>query len=549
MKKMNCSILTKILRNDADIESQKMFPRVVILIFILGLTIRLFAAQNIFIINPDGALYIHQARALYYGLWHAINTCGIQHLTIYQILIAATYGVSGDWVISARFISVLFGTLTLIPLYLLSRRLFETSTSALITLIFAVSPVFVSSSVDIIRDPAYWFFTVFGFYFFARQIDEKNFFHLLLSSIFFFLATWLRIEATLFIIVSTFYIILIPQEDKWKKFIVFSIPIAVILFLFVAGQIILRHSGHIYWYRLQEIVFKLSSSINAYLILENNLTELVKNPPLDIPFEFIFNVKTLLWFIGLGTILNNAMEAFFYPFFFIFLIGLPKIWQRARERRVVLYFTLLSFSAPILLYFYVFTNWSIENRYLALMILPSFVFFGFGLEKSIYFLTSRYHLKKHIAISILCLLILIFALPRDMSPKEADKAVFKQIGEMIAETEGGSNEIDILTLGDSTRWISFYANLHVKGAPCPETRFYHKNLIYIIDNHKKMIGNSYEEFDRNVRLKGVKYILWEENRWPKQSFDLLNRQDTRKFVKIGSWSHQDTGKLILFKVL
>ena len=546
---MNCSIITKIFLNDIDNDSQKIFPRVVILIFILGLAIRLFAAQNIFIINPDGAVYIHQARAVYYGLWHAINACAIQHLTIYPILIAAVYGISGDWVISARFISILFGTLTLIPLYLLSRRLFETSTSALITLIFAVSPVFVSSSVDIIRDPVYWFFAVCGLYFFARQIDEKNFFHLLLSSAFFFLATWMRIEAVLFIIISTFYIVVIPQQERWKRFIVFLMPVAVILLIFIAGQIILRQSGELYWYRLQEVLFKLSSSINGYHNLENNLTAFVNNPPRGIPFEFFFNVRTLLWFLGFGVLLQNALEAFFYPFFLIFLIGLPQIWKRARERRVVLYFTLLSFSASILLYFYVFTNWSIENRYLALMILPSFVFFGFGLEKIIYFLKSRYHWKKNIAVSMLCLFILVFALPRDMSPKEEDKAVFKQIGEMIANTEGGSNEIEILTLGDSTRWISFYVNLHVKGAPCPDKNFYNENQIFIKDNYKKMIGNSYEEFYRNLKLKGVKYFLWEEIRWPKQSFDFLSRQDTRKFVKMGSWSHQDTGKLILFKVL
>jgi hypothetical protein len=432
---------------------------------------------------------------------------------------------------------------------LLSKHFFEAKISALITLIFAVSPLFVSCSVDIIRDPAYWFFSVIGLYFFTKQIDNRKFLFLLLSSTFFVLATSIRIEAILFILVSGLYIILIPQQDRLKKFIVFSTPLVLILFFFVIGQMILRPSGEFYWYRLQEVLGRLSGSINSYQQLEGNLSELIRNPPMGIQFEFFYHIRTLIWFIGLGAILQNAIEAFHYPFFLIFIIGLQGMWKRAKEDRSILYFTLLSFAAPILLYFYVFTTWSIEHRYFVLMIFPSFIFLGFGLEKIIHFLKSRYHLKEHLSVSIICLFILAFALPNDMAPKEVDKVIFKRIGEIIAEREGRSHEIEVLTLGDQTRWISFYANYHVKGAPCPDKYYYDDTHTYRRDNYKNIIGNSYEQFVYNLKSRGIKYLLWEEHRWPPQRFDFLNRKDSKQFIKIGSWEHQDTGKLILFEVL
>jgi len=92
---------------------------------------------------------------------------------------------------------------------------------------------------------------------------------------------------------------------------------------------------------------------------------------------------------------------------------------------------------------------------------------------------------------------------------------------------------------DSIRWISFFANVGFKGAPCPQ-----KN--YDLDN---ILGSSYEEFVRNLRERGIRYFLWEEDQWPKESAFYIERQNLGDFVKIGTWSHPDTGKLILFKVI
>ena len=54
--------------------------RLVILVIILGFVLRLFACQYTYIINSHGDVYIHQAKAVYYGLWSAVNSCTVNYI-------------------------------------------------------------------------------------------------------------------------------------------------------------------------------------------------------------------------------------------------------------------------------------------------------------------------------------------------------------------------------------------------------------------------------------------------------------------------------------
>jgi len=134
---------------------------------------------------------------------------------------------------------------------------------------------------------------------------------------------------------------------------------------------------------------------------------------------------------------------------------------------------------------------------------------------------------------------LICALPKSLKPREDDKLVFKEIGEFIADREGNDKEIKVATSTQTPSWISFYANVKYKGAPCPQ-----KN-----NDLENIIGKSYEEFVQNLKRKGIRYFLWEEKHWPKESSYLINSMDMKDFIRLGHWNHPDTGKLILFRVM
>jgi len=511
--------------------------RIAILIILLGFAIRLFSFHYTYIINPDGVLYIHQARAIYYDLKDSILTCSMGYLSNYSILIVLAYKIFGDWVVAAKSVSLFFGTITLVPVYFLLNRFFKKEITLIATLIFALIPVLVDKSVDVIRDPVYWFFSVLGLYLFVSQIEKRNYLYLMLSSLCFLVAAWARIEAALFIVVSFLYIIFVRQDRKIQRASIFAIPVVLVVLLGMFGLMISDMSVDDL-HRGYEIKTKFSAPVIEYKNLRQTLAEL-RNQPLDENLRaFLHKARNLVWLISLGTLVRYAVKAYFHPFFLIFIIGLGGIWARIKRDNHILYLALIAASALILLYMHVLHTWMMFTRFFAIFIFPSFIFVGFGLEKIIHFFRSRFHLKESIALSILCLLILICALPKNLKPREADKLVFKRIGELIAEREGNSQVITIAA-PHSIRWISFYANVKYKGAPCPERN-------HAIEN---IIGKNYGEFVQNLKRRGIRYFLWEEKHWPKESAYLIKGGNMKDFIKLGNWSHPDTGNLILFKVI
>jgi 4-amino-4-deoxy-L-arabinose transferase-like glycosyltransferase len=526
-----------LLPNSKNSKIDARMKRLAILVIALGFVIRLYCFQYTYIISPDGVLYIHQARAIYYGLSDSLISVSRNFLSNYPVFVAGAYTIFRDWVIAAKVVSLFFGTLTLFPLYFLLRRFFDDKISILATLIFALMPVFIDRSADAVRAPVFWFFSVLGLYLFVSQLDKRNRLYLLLSSLSFLMATWARAEAILFIIVSCLYILLVKQERKLEKLAIFIMPAAIIMSIAIFGAI--GNMSDLNIFRYKKMLSYGSSAIERYEIVRGSLREFTDQSP-DSPLKrFLFLARHLAWWVALGALLTSMIETFFYPFFVVFLMGFKGIWRKIKQNQQILYLSILTIFAFFFLYLLILSIWEMYTRYMGIFVFPSFIFVGFGLEKIISFIRSRFNLKESIALAVVCLLILACGLPKNLKHSQTDKRVFVEIAESIADREGNDEEILVVTSRESIRWISFYANVDYKGAPWPE-----KN--YDLDN---ILGSSYEEFVRNLRERGISYFLWEEKHWPKESTSYIERQNPGDFVKIGTWSHPDTGKLILFKVM
>jgi len=66
--------------------------RMVYWIIMAGVGIRVFAAFNTYVTNPDGMLYIQQAKAIYHGDWQLLRSC-LSFVSSYPFLIAAAHWV------------------------------------------------------------------------------------------------------------------------------------------------------------------------------------------------------------------------------------------------------------------------------------------------------------------------------------------------------------------------------------------------------------------------------------------------------------------------
>ncbi|MGD8229840.1 MAG: hypothetical protein PVI20_18830, partial [Desulfobacteraceae bacterium] len=292
-------------------------------------------------------------------------------------------------------------------------------------------------------------------------------------------------------------------------------------------------------FRADEIMEKFSAPLIGYTTLRASLAELINQPVMGPLQFFLQKARHLVWFIALATLFVYLIRTFFYPFFFVFVLGLSGIGTKIRTDRRILYLFILSVFSAVLIYFHILQTWVIGTRFLILFVLPALIFVAFGVGKIIHFLTTRLRLNSKVAFSLVSVFILAFGLAKTVKPRETDKLVFKTIGELIAEKEGNAQVVQLAASMHILRWTSFYANLHYQGAACPQSN----------GDFEALIGSDYKDFVRNLKGKGIKYFIWEEKHWPKSHFDFLGELNPRDFKMVGTWQHPDTGRLMLFELL
>ena len=278
------------------------------LVILTGLGLRLWVCQHTVIVNPDGAMYIHQAMALYFRNWNSLKTCGLSFLSSYPVLIAGGYYLIHDWILSARLISLFFGTALLFPLYLMLKEWVREDSAILTLLLFAVTPVLVGNSVELVRDPICWFFLCAGTFAVIRQATTHSPWLLLFSSLCFLAAIWARIEAALFFAVTLGHLCF-QSSRRTINILIFLSPLLAIAFFSIPGLMISGlsfndlHRGH-------EIAGKFIEPIRRYQKMAESLKDLVWSSPNPFMEYFLPEARNMIWLIAFGTLLNRFLEAF-----------------------------------------------------------------------------------------------------------------------------------------------------------------------------------------------------------------------------------------------
>jgi hypothetical protein len=336
------------------------------------------------------------------------------------------------------------------------------------------------------------------------------------------------------------FILAVRQNKKIQKIALFTLPIILLMSLLFVSLSFFDISSQSF-FRLEDIGDKLSEPLVQYKNLRTGLKDLIPHTSDGELPHFLEKARNMIWLIALGTVAKHVLDAYFYPFFILFfLVGLVSARRKRKEDPRILYLALNSSFALLLLYTHLIQTWMIFHRFAALFLLPSFVFLGYGMDRIIQIFQTRFNLKIPLTLFIIVMFILMFSLPKNLKPNESDKLVFKEIGQLIAEIEGNDREIGVAAASSWTMChISFYANLKYKGAVCPVK---HCDI-------ERFARSNEVAFLANLKEAGVEYFLWEEKSWSKKWFDFLQKQTPKRLIEIGEWSHADTGRLVLFRVI
>jgi|LGVF01.1.fsa_nt_gb hypothetical protein len=167
----------------------------IIFLLLVSLGIKVTALFSGDIINVDGVRYIDAARQFAQG--NFVEGLRIDWMPFYSLLIAGFHFLVRDWVLAGQLISLLAMVLALVPLYLLTKGLFDEKVAFWTGLAFAVSPMLNSHAVGLLRDPIYIFFVLWSVYFCLRALRNENNLFFILTSLSLTFALCCRLEAIL----------------------------------------------------------------------------------------------------------------------------------------------------------------------------------------------------------------------------------------------------------------------------------------------------------------------------------------------------------------
>ncbi len=482
-------------------------------LFLISFLLRCYAFFKTPLINHDGVWYINQAKALALNNWELARDCGYDFISLYHLLIPVFYRITGDWIIAGMSISLIFGSLSVIPMYLMLRHFFNKKMSSMAALALSVNPFFVSYSVELIKDPLFWFFGLCGIYLFTTAIkNEKKLFLLIFSNVSFLIAGFARFEIIIYMIVSIIYILFF-ENKKFKKILFFILPTIVLVILVNLLNTLLMKETLYLW--------------NFYFVPRNQrfFEDLWTNVFTSGIFE-----KSI---ISLDLLQRKLVRVVYLPYVLFFIIGILNIHKEIKRDKHLIYLILLSLCSLVALYLFYLKINVLSPRYTVFFILPAFVFFCSGADALINLL-NRIKISDRIAMSFLIFYILItaFVYPSNLIPRTSDKVIYRTIGEFIAKIEKNNNTVVIAP--DSR--VMFYANLKSQEILCGN------KLI----KYDYITGLNYNEMVKVLKNSGAKYFLWEAKSWKNNQYKFQHVMKKQDFVEVKTW---DNNQVILYRIL
>ena len=164
----------------------------IVLLFLAALSVRIYSFKFFHVIPTDGTSYVETARAIGRGDIGGIGVYGF-----YPVLIWVANSFISDGELAGRLVSLLFGSLLIIPLYLLGKDIFSRSVALSACLVAVVWPPLVSSSCEVITQSTHTTLQLAGVYFVWRAFKGYRISDGFLAGFFFGLTFLTRPEGVL----------------------------------------------------------------------------------------------------------------------------------------------------------------------------------------------------------------------------------------------------------------------------------------------------------------------------------------------------------------
>jgi 4-amino-4-deoxy-L-arabinose transferase-like glycosyltransferase len=433
--------------------------RPIIGIMLLSLAVKLILICFDQVINPDGVLYIAAARQIAVGnMGEAIE---LYPMPAYPLLITAMHFIIPNWIAAARVIGIASLVLASIPLFGITRILFNQQAAIWAGICLALTPEANELAMRVIRDPIFLLTALTAILFFLKGIREQSlkniFFALLMTGVSFLF----RVEGIIFLLVPALFLGIkatLTIDVELKRFARRGLLLWIGVLLTFGGILALAFGPQLLSHNKIEWVISKVTKITDLTAFDNYqaISRFFKAIETDPPFSglskslpaIVRHWMPLIYLIGL-------LEYFVKQIFPIFLLPLLFVIQRffsnrpsriLIEKQIVLFIWVV-YMALILCSFIIRDY--IQGRFLFTPAILLYPWLGHGITLILQWLKGiRF---AHILQVALILLIIIAPTVKSVQPAIQSDPNAIEVGRFISEDKSFS---DAKVLFSDTRlWL------------------------------------------------------------------------------------------------
>jgi 4-amino-4-deoxy-L-arabinose transferase-like glycosyltransferase len=441
-------------------------PCIILLALLIPAFLIRYFLTNAQIITNDGLLYIKIAKGI--GSGNLQNVTDYGFFNLYSFLIVLFQTVFHNWELSGKMVSVVFGSLTIIPCFFLTRELFNQNVATVSALFYVIHPRFVEYSSDVLREPVFWFFSITALWLAWEGISRKKYFPFILSSLATGFAMFTRLEGALVFLIVILWILWFFLSDKKNRkkgvlcacIFLFSLPV-----LASPGLILMKN-------KLNRWEVGLSINKIPQLIIGNNQS-LDLEPTLlgqtSGRYQAFFDLSTKHRYTTfLIEILYKFFKSFNAVLFLLFICGIYKrrfIPYSQKDIMVLIWFSVAFIGS----YLYLTKTYYLGTRHGLLMAFPALAWAGAGFfeirERIKKWFGGMELYQKYARFDVLFLIVLMLAVlvPQTILSYRYDKVELKKAG-IVLKNMGFSNTTFIVQ--PTLNRVAFYAD--AESVPLPD---------------------------------------------------------------------------------
>jgi hypothetical protein len=395
------------------------------------------------LITIDGTLYVKMAKLFSEGQYG--GTPG-SYFSLYPFLIFLVQKLVGDWELSGRLISMTLGTLTVIPVFLLSRSLYDEKIGWLSAVFYVTLPNLLKFDTQVIRDPALWFFMLFTIWLVWEGTKKNRSILFAVASVSAGLGALTRVEGFIVWGALGFYIAFKKVMEISLKGKVLRLSLFILIFPLLLSITLFSSKKS-----PSGMAFGEMSSFSLKFISSHARTVLQPRDPIDTMGEKTYYSLPMISQDSLELASRHrfvvAIAEVVYKFIkaanLLIVLILLGVWKRKKERfQSSDWYLLYIFAALFIMsIFYARQLYYFSTRHGLTLVLPCLFFAGHGLETIVAILSRGMErlgdggaLIRRYLLPILTFLLILIFLSQGLGGKGKEKTTIKEAGLWLKES-------------------------------------------------------------------------------------------------------------------